>query len=84
MNSTLIPIGDSRRMQTPKPSIEQCATADEVGMDMQAGKTLIHAPLRPREGWEDAFQQMARAGDDQLLDGQVASTPLDDEEREWK
>jgi antitoxin MazE len=84
MTTTLIPIGNSRGVRIPKPFIEQCGLSDEVEMDVRDGTILIHAPRRPRAGWEDAFKQMTQAADDQLLDVQPVSTLWDDEEWEWK
>jgi hypothetical protein len=33
----------------------------------------IRAAWRPRDGWSDAFQAMAAAGDDQLMDDNLES-----------
>ena len=51
---------------------------------VQDGTILIHAPRRPRSGWSQAFELMARTGDDQLLDAQTPATRWDEEEWEWK
>jgi hypothetical protein len=53
-------------------------------MELQDGTILIHAPRRPRSGWSQAFELMARTGDDQLLDAQTPATRWDNEEWEWK
>jgi antitoxin MazE len=38
----------------------------------------------PREGWDEAFRQMAENGDDALLDGDLPTTSAwDDTEWEW-
>jgi antitoxin MazE len=58
--------------------------SEEVEMDVQDGTILIHAPHRPRSGWDEAFEKMARAGDDKMLDSQTPSTRWDTEEWEWK
>lgn len=84
MKTTLISIGNSRGVRIPKPFIEQCGLSEEVEMDVQDGTILIHAPRQPRLGWSEAFEQMARAGDDQILDAQTPATGWDDEEWEWK
>jgi antitoxin MazE len=84
MKTTLISIGNSRGVRIPKPFIEQCGLSEEVEMDVQDGTILIQAPRRPRSGWSEAFEQMARAGDDQILDAQTPATRWDDEEWEWK
>lgn len=38
----------------------------------------------PRSGWDQAFQKMARLGDDILLDGDDLATTWDIEEWEWE
>jgi len=55
-----------------------------VEMEVQNGTILIRAPQRPRAGWADAFERMARYGDDTLLDSESTSTSWDDEEWQWK
>lgn len=47
----------------------------------------IPKPLleHPRAGWDEAFQAMARQGDDALLDGgELLPTQWDEEEWEWR
>jgi antitoxin MazE len=45
---------------------------------------VIRPLQHPRQGWEEQFRAMAAAGDDQLLDGDVATlSSWDDEEWEW-
>jgi antitoxin MazE len=84
MKTTLIRIGNSRGVRIPKPFIQQCGLTDQVEMDVQDGMILIHVPRQPRAGWGAAFTQMARAGDDELLDGQPPSTRWDEEDWQWK
>ncbi len=84
MKTTLIPIGNSRGVRIPKPFIDQCGLGGEIEMDVRDRTIIIHSPRRPRSGWDQAFQQMARAGDDQLLDPQPISTRWEDKEWQWK
>jgi len=84
MKTTLIPIGNSRGIRIPKPLIEQCGLTGDIEMDVRDRVILIHSPHHPRSGWDKAFKQMARLGDDKLLDGQPAATRWDKEEWEWK
>jgi hypothetical protein len=53
-------------------------------MDVRDRTILIHSPRHPRSEWGEAFKQMARLGDDKLLDVQSISTRWDDEEWKWK
>ena len=84
MKTTLIPIGNSRGIRIPKPLIEQCGLTGTIEMDVRDGMILIHSPQHARAGWAKAFQQMARLGDDTMVDGQPGSTRWDEEEWEWK
>ena len=84
MKTTLISIGNSRGVRIPKPFIEQCGLTEQVEMDVQDCMILIHSPRQPRASWGAAFAQMARAGDDKLLDGQPISTRWDEEDWQWK
>ena len=84
MKTTLISIGNSRGVRIPKPFIEQCGLSEKVEMDVRDSMILIHSPRQPRSGWEKAFKQMARLGDDKLLDTPPISTRWDVEDWEWK
>ena len=84
MKTTLIPIGNSRGIRIPKPFIEQCGLEKEVEIDVRDSTILIRAPRLPRAGWDAAFERMAQAGDDKLVDGQPTSNRWDEEEWEWK
>jgi len=84
MKTTLISIGNSRGVRIPKPFIEQCGLSDKVEMDVRDSMILIHAPRQPRAGWGKVFKQMARLGDDKLLDTPPLSTRWDGEDWEWK
>jgi antitoxin MazE len=84
MKTTLISIGNSRGVRIPKPFIEQCGLSEQVEMDVQDSMILIHSPRQPRAGWGAAFERMARAGDDKLLDAPPISTRWADEDWQWK
>jgi antitoxin MazE len=84
MKTTLIPIGNSRGVRIPKPFIEKCGLEGTVEIDVADGAVLIRAPRRSRAGWDEAFERMAREGDDQLPVEHTASTRWDKEEWEWK
>lgn len=85
MKTTLIAIGNSRGIHIPKPLIEQCGFLDEVELDIHDKSIIIHAPNKPRAGWDDAFEKMSRLGDDHLLYGDVLpKSSWDAEEWAWK
>jgi antitoxin MazE len=84
MKTKIVRVGNSRGVRIPKLLLEQTGLGDEVVIEAE-GNCLVIRPLsRPREGWDEAFRAMAKAGDDKLLDGDLASTSKwDEEEWEW-
>jgi antitoxin MazE len=84
MKATLIQIGKSRGVRIPKPFIQQCGLSEQVEIDVRDRVILIHSPRHPRAGWGKAFAQVARLGDDKLLDSQNTATQWDNEEWQWK
>ena len=85
MKAAIIRIGNSRGIRIPKPVFAQCGFEDEVDMEVHNHELVIRSAHHPREGWGEAFQIMAKRGDDTLLDSVAESDPTwDDEEWEWK
>lgn len=84
MKSRVVRIGNSKGIRIPKPLFEQTGIADEVEIEV-SGNTLVIRPAHPpRAGWECAFQAMAAAGEDSLLDpGAIGTSQWDDEDWEW-
>jgi antitoxin MazE len=83
MKTRVVRIGNSRGIRIPKLLLKQTRSPDEVDISAD-GDSLVIRPLKqPRAGWERAFQEMARRGDDALLD-QVAPTLSNRDETEWE
>jgi antitoxin MazE len=80
MRTKLIKVGNSRGIRLPKALIEQCGLHDEVELEVQDEQIVVRRAKKPREGWEEAFAEMARLGDDQLLDPE---TPTEWDQTEW-
>ncbi len=78
----VVRIGNSRGIRIPKVLLEQLEIGDEVEMSVRRGGLTIRPARRPREGWADAFRQMAAHRDDRLLD-QPAPTKWQAKEWEW-
>lgn len=74
MKSRVVRIGNSRGIRIPKTVIEQCHLHGPIELEVQQGQLVIRSTSRPRAGWGEAFEQMHRHGDDQLLDREGAST----------
>lgn len=85
MKAAIVQIGNSRGIRIPKAVFEQCQFEDEVDMEVQNQELVIRSASVVREGWNKAFQAMAEAGDDKLLE-QAAEpdSSWDDAEWEWK
>jgi antitoxin MazE len=69
MKTHLIRIGNSRGIRIPEPLLAQTGLQDEVELEVEGHRLIISALSHPRAGWEEAFEAMARQGDDDLLDG---------------
>lgn len=82
MKVKIIPIGNSQGIRIPKSILKQCNFDEEVEIKVENGKLVIQRTTTIREGWSEAFADMATQGDDQLLDGAPDSTEWD-EEWEW-
>ena len=83
MKTTLIPIGNSRGIRIPKPVIQQCGFTKEVDMVVRDHEIVIRSAHPVREGWEQSFKEMAKQGEDRMIDRPLENR-FDDEEWEWK
>ncbi|HUE73016.1 MAG TPA: AbrB/MazE/SpoVT family DNA-binding domain-containing protein [Pirellulaceae bacterium] len=87
MIARIVPIGNSQGIRIPKPLLEEAGLSGEVEIKATAGALVVRpAKRKPREGWEEAFREMARQGDDQLdfewLSANLSS--FNEEEWQWK
>jgi antitoxin MazE len=83
MKASVIKIGNSRGIRIPKPVFAACGFENEVEMEIRDGALVIRSAHRARIGWNEAFQGMAKTGDDALISPEIAST-WDSEEWQWK
>ncbi len=85
MKTHIVRIGNSQGVRIPKPLLEQTGLQGEVEITAEDGSLVIRPVKKPRDGWAAAFQEMARRGDDDLLD-EVAPTlsAWDEDEWEWR
>ena len=85
MKTRIVAIGNSRGIRIPKPLLGQTGLSGEVEISAEDGTLVIRPAKRPRAGWATAFQEMARRGDDALLDDVAPSLSAWDEgEWEWR
>jgi antitoxin MazE len=85
MKTRIVRIGNSRGIRIPKLLLEQTGLQGEVEILVENDSLVIRPIKLPREGWAEAFQEMARRGEDKLLDADMPSlTSWDEEEWEWR
>ena len=82
VKARVVRIGNSRGIRIPKVWLEHLRLGEEVELSVEKNALTIRPARRAREGWADAFRQMAAKGDDRLLD-QPTSTKWQTEEWEW-
>jgi antitoxin MazE len=83
MKTRIVRIGNSQGIRIPKPLLEQTGLAGEVELEVQDSCIVIRPAGRVRDGWGEAFAEMARRSDDELLDPFVADAEWDDNEWTW-
>lgn len=71
MKAHVVRIGNSRGIRIPKSVIEQCQLHGAVDLIVQQGQLVVRSAAKARAGWDQAFEQMHRHGDDQLLDPEL-------------
>jgi len=83
MKTRVVRIGNSQGIRIPKLLLAQTGLRDEVEISAEGDTLVIRPANKPRTGWAAAFQEMARRGDDALLDD-VAPTLSTWDESEWQ
>jgi antitoxin MazE len=84
MRTNIVRIGNSRGIRIPKALLEQCKLGETVELEVENDRLVIRPADRPRQGWDEAFLQMAEHGDDALLDeNSLGQTEWDQTEWEW-
>jgi antitoxin MazE len=83
MKTRIVPIGNSQGIRIPKPLLEQTGLSGEVEIIAEEDSLVIRRARKPRADWSAAFAEMARQGDDALLDD-VPPSLSDWDEGEWE
>jgi antitoxin MazE len=84
MRATIVRIGNSQGIRIPKLLLERSGLGEEVDIEAREDQIVIRPLRRPRDGWSDAFQEMAQAGEDQLVDGDLpGQSSFDQGEWTW-
>jgi antitoxin MazE len=85
MKTRIVRIGNSQGVRIPRALLEESGLHGEVEIIAQDGTLVIRPARKPREGWAEAFREMARRGDDALLDEAPPSlSTWDRDEWEWR
>jgi antitoxin MazE len=85
MRTRIVKIGNSQGVRIPKALLEESGLSGEVDISVHDGALVIAAAGRPRQGWDEAFRQMALRGGDELLDGDVETSEAFTEEAwQWE
>lgn len=84
MRARVVRIGNSQGIRIPRPLLDQTGITDDVELEVEDSKIIIHPVSNPRAGWDNAFRAMAKQGDDALLEGMEAiGNTWDDVEWRW-
>jgi len=82
MKAKIVKIGNSQGIRIPKILLKQTGLNGEIDIQVDGNRLILAPATRPREGWEEAFDEIARKREDGLLDGYVP-TRWDEEEWKW-
>ena len=80
MELSIIQIGNSKGFRLSKTLIEKYNIKDKVELILEKGYIILKPISSPRKGWDKAFKEMNKQGDDKLLFNDI----FDDENlEEW-
>jgi antitoxin MazE len=84
VKARVVKIGNSRGIRIPKLLLDQADLGEEVELELRGEEIVIRPAHGARHDWADQFKAMAAEGDDGLLDADVLSATMwDEEEWEW-
>jgi antitoxin MazE len=84
MRIDVIQIGNSKGIRLPKSVLENCHIKDAVDLKIENESIILRSlQTAPRANWENAFQKMAEANDEQLLDHIEQITTWNESEWQW-
>ena len=83
MKTRIVRIGNSLGVRIPERLIEQAGLSREVEIVVRDDALVISKAVNPRAGWGAAFQEMAKHGDDALLDDEAPMSNWDQDEWQW-
>jgi antitoxin MazE len=81
MEISIVQIGNSKGIRLSKTLLEKYNIKDKVELILEKGYIIIKPIAKPRKGWEKAFKEMNKNGDDKLLFDDVFE---EENFEEWK
>ncbi|MFO7670562.1 MAG: hypothetical protein R6W31_12955 [Bacteroidales bacterium] len=86
MKIPIIKIGNSKGILLSKTVMERYGFKDKAEMVLKQDYLELKPAASPRQGWDEAFRQMHRKGDDRLLFNDLLLNELPDNDllEEWK
>jgi antitoxin MazE len=67
MEVSVIKIGNSKGIRLSKTIIDRYNIHDSVELILDKGHIIIKPSSKPRKGWDKAFIEMHKNGDDKLI-----------------
>ncbi|MEM9990924.1 MAG: AbrB/MazE/SpoVT family DNA-binding domain-containing protein [Bacteroidota bacterium] len=67
MEVPIVQIGNAKGIRLPKMLLQQYDISDKVEIILKDGFLILKPVKKVREGWAEAFQLMAKNGEDTLL-----------------
>jgi len=84
VKTNIVRIGNSQGVRIPKTLLEQCHLQNEVELEPRKSYLILKSTKKPRDGWDAAFQTMAKQGDDKMTIADISiQNTWDKEEWEW-
>lgn len=81
MIAKIIKIGNSKGIRIPSAILRECNIEDQVELLVEKDSIIIKSK-KCRDGWDNAFQEMSKNGDDALLHDDFIDEGMED--WEWK
>ena len=81
VKTKLVRVGNSRGVRIPAVLLQLAGLSEDVELEVQDNQIVIRSARRVREGWAEAFEEMAAAGDDRLLEADYLGPT---EEWQWE
>jgi len=83
MKTKLIRIGNSQGVRIPKPLIKESGLSGEIEMILRDNEIVLRSAEKTRKNWDQSFEDMAKKGDDQLLDQEEVEQSSEWDQTEW-